>query len=115
VSAQLNFASPTSTLTVVTAALATIIALGILWGVVILFQSRGAPMERLAAAEHACAQYIYLSERQACMNAWLAASRPVTVARPQRSDASCLAGRFDLFRTLIAADRPRRLLDSHLE
>ncbi len=61
-----------STLTVAAAALATVIALGILWGVAVLFQSKGAPMERLVAAEHACARYIYLSERQACMNEWLA-------------------------------------------
>jgi hypothetical protein len=80
-SAQLNFASPSSTLTVAAAALATVIALGILWGVVSLFQSRGAPMERLAAAERACAHYTYVSERQACMNEWLAASQPVIVVR----------------------------------
>jgi len=76
--ARPNFA-PGSTLTVATAALATVIALGILWGVAALFQSKGAPMERLVAAEHACARYIYLSERQACMNEWLAASQPRTV------------------------------------
>ena len=75
-----NFAFPGSTLTVATAALAAVIALGILWGIVTLFQSRGVPMERLVAAEHACARYIYLSERQACMNEWLAASQPRTVA-----------------------------------
>ena len=49
--AKLNFAPPSSTVTVATAALATVIAMGILWAVVTLFQSRGAPMERLAAAE----------------------------------------------------------------
>ena len=89
--AQLKFAFPRPTLTVAAATLATVIALGILWGVVTLFQSRGAPMERLGAAERVCAHYIYLSERQACMNEWLAASQPVTVARPQRSDSSRLA------------------------
>ena len=49
--AKLNFASPSSTLAVAAAALATVIAMGILWAVVALFQSRGAPMERLAAAD----------------------------------------------------------------
>ena len=83
-SSRLNFA-PGSTLTVATAALATVIALGILWGVTALFQSRGVPMERLVAAEHACARHIYLSERQACMNEWLAASQPRTVALETRS------------------------------
>ena len=72
--------APGSTLTVAAAALATVIALGILWGVAVLFQSKGAPMEWLVAAEHACARYIYLSEREACMNEWLVASQPRTVA-----------------------------------
>ena len=79
-SAQANFASTNPTQTVATAALATIIALGILLTVVTLFQSRGAPLERLAAAERACAHNTYLSERQACMNKWLAATQPVFVA-----------------------------------
>jgi hypothetical protein len=78
--AKLNFASPRPTLTVATAALATVIATSILWAVVTLFQSRGAPMERLAAAERACAQHAYQSERAACMNEWLAASQPRTIA-----------------------------------
>ncbi len=77
--------APGSTLTVAAAALATVLALGILWGVVTLFQSKGTPMERLRAAERACAQYIYLSERQACMNEWLAASQPRVVALETRS------------------------------
>jgi len=71
----------TSTLTVASAALATVIAMGILWAVVALFQSRGAPMARLAAAERACAEHAYQSERAACMNQWLAASRLGTIAR----------------------------------
>jgi hypothetical protein len=74
--ARLNFASHSSRLTVAIAAVATIIAMSILWAVVILFQSRGAPMDQLAAAEHACAQHAYQSERTACMNEWLAASQP---------------------------------------
>ena len=80
-----NFAFPGSTLTVATAALATVIALAILWGIVTLFQSRGVPMERLVAAERACAQHVYLSERQVCMNEWLAASQPRIVALQTKS------------------------------
>jgi hypothetical protein len=71
----------TSTQTVATATLAAVIAMTILWAVVTLFQSRGAPMERLAAAERACAQHAYQSERAACMNEWFAASQPGTIAR----------------------------------
>ena len=77
--ARLNFASHSSSLTV--AAVATIIAMSILWTVVTLFQSRGAPTEQLAAAERACVQHAYQSERTACMNEWLAASQPKRVAR----------------------------------
>ena len=87
-SARLNSA-PGSTLTVAAAALATVFAFAILWGVVALFQSRGAPMERLAAAERACAQHVYLSERQACMNEWLAASQPRIVALEAKSAGPC--------------------------
>jgi hypothetical protein len=79
--AKLNLASPSSTVTFATAALATVVAMGILWAVVTLFQSRGAPLERLAAAERACAQHAYQSERAACMTEWLAASQPRTIAR----------------------------------
>ena len=77
---KLNFAFPHSTLTAAITALATFIAMGILWAVVSLFQSRGAPMELLVAAERACAQHAYQSERAACMNEWFA-SRPGTIAR----------------------------------
>ena len=73
--ARLNFASSISILTV-----AVVIALGILWAVVSLFQSRGAPMERLAAAERACAQQAYQSEREGCMKQWLAESQATRVA-----------------------------------
>lgn len=78
--AKLNFASPSSTLTVAAATLAAVIAIGILWAVVSLFQSRGMPMEELAAAERACAQHTYQSERETCMKQWLAESRATRVA-----------------------------------
>lgn len=73
--AKLNFAFPSSSLTVIAAALATVIALGILSTVVMLFQSRGAPMEQLAAAERACVRNAYQSERAACINERLVAER----------------------------------------
>jgi hypothetical protein len=58
------------------AALATFIAVGLLAGVAFLFQRDGAPIEQLAAAERACTQHIYVSERDACMREWLAARAP---------------------------------------
>lgn len=78
--AKPTFASHSSILTVAAATLAAVIGVAILWAVVVLFQSRGAPMERLAAAERACTQHAYQSERDACMKQWLAASRATSVA-----------------------------------
>jgi hypothetical protein len=59
----------------VSAALAGIIAIGILAGITELFQRDGPPMERLAAAERACMGHAYVSEREACMREWAAAAR----------------------------------------
>lgn len=61
---------PAQTLTAATAA--TVISLALLWGVVALFQSRGAPLEELAAAERACASHVYVSDREECMKQWIA-------------------------------------------
>jgi hypothetical protein len=78
--AKVNLGSTSSIMTVAAAALAAFIALGILSTVVSLFQSRGAPMERLAAAERACVSHAYQSEREACMKQWLAQSLAADVA-----------------------------------
>ena len=67
-------------LTFSAAALASIAALTILWAVVALFQSRGAPMEQLLAAERACVHHAYQSEREVCMKQWLAESQAASVA-----------------------------------
>ena len=61
--------NPTQTFAAATAA--TVITLALLWGVVTLFQSRGAPFEELAAAERACAGSVYVSDREACMKQWV--------------------------------------------
>jgi len=37
-------------------------------------------MERIAAAERACAHHAYVSDRQACMQQWLAARQATRVA-----------------------------------
>ena len=75
-----TFATQSPIATVAASVLATVIALGILSTLAIMFQRDGKPLERLAAAERACVHYSYLSERQACMNEWLGASQPGTVA-----------------------------------
>ena len=59
---------PAQTFAAATAA--TVISLALLWGVVSLFQSRGAPLEELAAAERACASHAYVSDREECMKQW---------------------------------------------
>jgi hypothetical protein len=64
----------------VTAALAVSIAISLLTGVAFLFRRDGAPMQQLAAAERACIQHVYVSEREACMREWLAAAHAFSVA-----------------------------------
>lgn len=69
---------PAQTLAAATAA--TVISLVLLWGVVTLFQSRGVPLEELAAAERACADHVYVSDREACMKQRVEQSRAVRLA-----------------------------------
>ena len=69
---------PTQTFAAATAA--TVISLALLWGVVGLFQSRGVPLEELAAAERACAIHVYVSDREECMKQQIAQSRAVRLA-----------------------------------
>ena len=52
---------------------ASLISIGTLAAVSALFQIRGLPLDELAAAERACAEHRYVSEREACVHAWLAA------------------------------------------
>jgi hypothetical protein len=78
--AKPTFASPSSLSITVAAALATFIAIGLLTAVAFLFQRDGTPLEQLAAAERACTQHVYVSEREACMHEWLAAAHASNVA-----------------------------------
>ena len=63
------------------AALSTLIALAIFGAVTALFQSRGLPMEALAAAERACSAHVYVSERESCMRERIALARGERIAR----------------------------------
>ena len=67
--------------TIAAAAVATVVALGVLGGVAALFQSRGEPFAELAAAERACAQLAYASERRSCAQRWIAARAATQVAK----------------------------------
>ena len=66
--------------TTVATVFATFIAIGLLTAVTLLFQRDGAPLAQVAAAERACAQLAYVSERDICMRQWLAAARAQNVA-----------------------------------
>jgi hypothetical protein len=71
---------PSSLAITVGAALAAVIAIGLLTSVAFLFQRDGAPMAQLAAAERACAQLAYVSEREICIRQWIATASPPNVA-----------------------------------
>jgi hypothetical protein len=64
----------------IAAALSTVIAIGLLAAVTSLFQRDGAPFEQVVFAEHACANHTFISEREACVRLYLAASRVQNVA-----------------------------------
>ena len=75
-----TFSRPHAASTLVAAASAALIAIGLLTFVTGAFQRDGAPFEQLVVAERACAKEVYVSERESCMRAYLAASRPESVA-----------------------------------
>jgi hypothetical protein len=75
-----NLVAPRPLVTLTAALGATIVALGILGAVATLFQSRGVPLQTLAAAERACADQLYLSDRQACIARRVADSQKTTIA-----------------------------------
>jgi len=75
-----GLAAPGAISTFAAAALAGFISVTIFSTVAYLFQRDGKPLQQLASAERACAHYSYASERQVCMNEWLAASQGTRVA-----------------------------------
>jgi hypothetical protein len=60
--------------TIVVAALSALIAIGLLSAVTGLFQRDGAPFEQVVIAERACSNHTFVSEREACVQLFLAAS-----------------------------------------
>ena len=67
--------------TIAAAAVATVVALGVLGGVAVLFQSRGEPFAEAAAAERVCAQLTYASDRRSCVQRWIAERAAAQVAK----------------------------------
>lgn len=62
------------------AALAVLISVALLGGVVALFLRDGLPYEQAVTAERACGESRFVSEREACMRAFAAAAERPTVA-----------------------------------
>ena len=79
--AKPTLAQPHAVTTTLAAVLAAIAAIGLLSAVATLFQRDGIPLEQLAAAERACVQNSYVSEREACMRDVLAAARTHIAAK----------------------------------
>jgi urea transporter len=75
-----TLARPSAVALAATAMVSTVIAVAILGAVTALFQSRGLPMEELAAAERACSEHVYVSERETCMRTWLSAAHGERIA-----------------------------------
>ena len=69
------FPNPRIVTTIVVATLSALIAICLLYTVTGLFQRDGVPFEQVVIAERACADYAFVSEREACVRAVLAASR----------------------------------------
>ena len=78
--AKPTLARPHVAATMVAAALSILIAIGLLTAVTGSFQRDGAPFEQVVIAEHACANHTFISEREACVRLYLAASRVQNVA-----------------------------------
>jgi hypothetical protein len=73
--AKPTLARPHFVTTIVAAALSAFIAIGLLTGIVGLFERDGTPFEQVVIAEHACTNYAFVSEHEACVRLFLAASR----------------------------------------
>jgi hypothetical protein len=67
--------------TIVAAAVSAVIAIGLLAAVSGLFQHDGTPFGQWVAAERACGSYRFVSERDACMSLYLAATHVHDIAR----------------------------------
>lgn len=78
---KLGFASPTGAVLFCAGLLAGVIAGTLLSATVLLFQSRGTPLETAAAAERVCGHHLYRSEQEACIREWLATRRANSVAK----------------------------------
>ena len=88
--AKPTLARPRVVTTIAAAALATVIAIGLLTAVTSLFQRDGAPFEQVVIAEHACAIHTFISERKACVRSYLGVD--VRRDHPRRRPSTFEAG-----------------------
>jgi len=65
---------------IVSAALAVVFAVGSLTAVNVMFRTSGAPYQYVVAAERACGDRVYVSERERCMRDWFDSTRRDAVA-----------------------------------
>jgi hypothetical protein len=68
-------ARPHVATTIAAIALSALIAIGLLTAITELFRRDGAPFEQVVIAEHVCANKAFVSEQEACVRLYLAASR----------------------------------------
>jgi hypothetical protein len=78
--ARSTLARPNVITTIAAAALAVLIAIGLLSSVAGLFERDGTPFEQLVTAERACANHSFVSERETCVRLYLAALRVRNIA-----------------------------------
>ena len=78
--AKPTLARPHVVTTIVAAALSAIITIGLLSAITGLFQRDGAPFGQVVIAEHACANYAFVSERETCVRLYLTAARVRNIA-----------------------------------
>ncbi len=64
----------------VIAALAVVVAMGLLAAVTAMFQSAGTPYAQVVAAQRACADRAFVSEREHCVQEWLTAYERVAAS-----------------------------------
>ena len=73
-------ARPRVVRTIIAAGLAVLITTSLFAAITSMFQREGAPFEQVVAAERACANYAFISERETCVRLDLAASRVHNIA-----------------------------------
>ena len=78
--AKATFTRPRVATVLVASGLSALITFGLFAAIVGAFQRAGTPFDQILTAEHACAQYAFVSERDTCARLYLVAPRIQNVA-----------------------------------